>query len=249
MPNRHALKRTASTAALIAGLALSALTLTSQPASAWRTVFDPWNYRQNILTAVRSLSEVKQQIEQLRNEAQMILKMDLDLTSLGSTISPELVRTLSEIKTLMDQGNAIRMQVEQTTQEMQRLFPDEFAASLTGDEMVRDAKERWDQTLAAWKRSANLQAKIAENTDQDAGLLDTLLDRSRSAVGNLQASQAGNELTGLSVKQSLQLQQLMAAQYRAETLDRSRRMAAEEEARVRFNSFLGSADGAYSPTR
>ena len=149
----------------------------------------------------------------------------------------------------MDQGNTIRMQVEQTTQEMQRLFPNEFAASLTGDEMVRDAKVRWDQTLAAWKRSANLQAKIAENTDQDAGLLDTLLNRSRSAVGNLQASQAGNELTGLSVKQSLQLQQLMAAQYRAETLDRSRRMAAEEEARVRFNSFLGSADGAYSPTR
>ena len=34
---RHALKRTASTAALIAGLTVSALTLTSQPASAWRT--------------------------------------------------------------------------------------------------------------------------------------------------------------------------------------------------------------------
>ena len=60
MPNRHALKRTASTAALIAGLTLSALTLTSQPASAWKKVFDPWNYRQNILTAVRSLSEVNQ---------------------------------------------------------------------------------------------------------------------------------------------------------------------------------------------
>ncbi|MGB7244745.1 MAG: P-type conjugative transfer protein TrbJ [Sulfitobacter sp.] len=237
------LKKTICAAALATCLAMATLT----PAKAWKTVFDPWNYRQNILTAVRSLSEVNQQIEQLRNEAQMITKMDLDLTKLGSTISPELARTLSEMKTLMDQGNAIKMQVEQTSLEMHRLFPDEFANALTGDDVVKDAKERWDQTLSAYKRSANLQAKISENIEVDSGLLDTLLDRSRSSVGNLQASQAGNELTGLSVKQSLQLQQLMAAQYRAETLERSRRMAAEEEARVRFNGFLGSKDSSYSP--
>lgn len=243
------MKRSLCSAAMVAALALSGLTVTSQSAHAWRTVFDPWNYRQNILTAVRSLSEVNQQIEQLRNEAQMILKMDLDLTKLGNTISPELAQTLGEMKALMDQGKAIKMQVEQTTQEMQRLFPDEFAASLTGDEIVRDAKARWDQTLSAYKRSANLQAKVSENVDKDAGLLNTLLDRSRTAVGNLQASQAGNELAGLNIKQSLQLQQLMAAQYRAETMERSRRMASEEEARVRFNSFLGDKNGAYSPLR
>ena len=80
-------------------------------------------------------------------------------------------------------------------------------------------------------------------------MLETLLGRSRTAVGNLQASQTGNELMGLSVKQSLQLQQLMAAQYRADTMERSRRMAAEEEARVRFKIFLGSGSGAYSPAR
>lgn len=239
------LKRTVSAAVLSLGLILGA---GSQSADA-RVVFDPWNYRQNILTAVRSLSEVNQQIEQLRNEAQMIVKMDLDLTKLGSTISPELVRTLGELKSLMDQGNAIRMQVEETNSEMQRLFPDEFAETLNGDDIVRDAKARWDQTLSAYKRSANLQAKVSENVEQDSNLLETLLGRSRTAVGNLQASQTGNELTGLSVKQSLQLQQLMAAQYRADTMERSRRMAAEEEARVRFKTFLGSGSGAYSPAR
>ena len=244
-PDLSHLKRTASVAALSLGLILGAV-----PESAdARVVFDPWNYRQNILTAVRSLSEVNQQIEQLRNEAQVILKMDLDLAKLGSTISPELARTLGELKTLMDQGNAIRMQVEETNQVMQSLFPDEFASTLTGDDIVRDAKARWDQALSAYKRSANLQAKISENVEQDSNLLETLLGRSRSAVGNLQASQTGNELAGLSVKQSLQLQQLMAAQYRAETLERSRRIAAEEEARIRFRTFLGSNTEAYSPTR
>jgi len=239
------LKRTVSAAVLSLGLILGA---GSQNADA-RVVFDPWNYRQNILTAVRSLSEVNQQIEQLRNEAQMIVKMDLDLTKLGSTISPDLARTLGELKILMDQGKAIRMQVEETNSEMQRLFPDEFSETLDGDDIVRDAKARWDQTLSAYKRSANLQAKVSENVEQDSNLLETLLGRSRSAVGNLQASQTGNELAGLSVKQSLQLQQLMAAQYRADTLERSRRLAAEEEARVRLKTFLGSDTGAYSPAR
>jgi len=239
------LKRTVSAAVLSLGLILGAV---PQNADA-RVVFDPWNYRQNILTAVRSLSEVNQQIEQLRNEAQMIVKMDLDLTKLGSTISPELVQTLGELKTLMDQGNAIRMQVEETNTEMQRLFPDEFAETLNGDDIVRDAKARWDQTLSAYKRSASLQAKVSENVEQDSNLLETLLGRSRTAVGNLQASQAGNELSGLGVKQSLQLQQLMAAQYRADTMERSRRMAAEEEARVRFKTFLGNGSSAYSPAR
>ena len=47
--------------------------------------------------------------------------------------------------------------------------------------------------------------------------------RSRNAVGALEVAQAGNELAGLSVKQSLQLQSLLAAQHRAETFAKSPR--------------------------
>ena len=51
---------------------------------------------------------------------------------------------------------------------------------------------------------------------------------------------------GIAAKQQLQLQQLMAAQYRSETLDRARRTQAEREARDATARFLG--DGrAYTP--
>ncbi len=239
----HKFKTAIST--LVFGLVVSTTMLS--PAKAF-TVFDPWNYQQNILTAVRSLTEINQQIDQLRNEAEALLKMDLNLTKLTSTISPELSRTLGELKALMDQANAIAMKVRQTDEAMQRLFPREFKISITGDDVIRQAKARWQETLSAYKRSAKLQAKVAENTGTDTNLLSTLLSRSRASVGNLQAAQTGNELTALGVKQSLQLQQLLAAQYRAETLERSRRIAGEEEARVRFKSFLGSKR-AYSPGR
>jgi len=239
---RNRFKQMASAIAL--AIAISATVIPQ--VGARHIVFDPWNYRQNILTAVRSLTEVNQQISQLRNEAQTLLKMDLNLTSLTNTISPELSRTLGEIKTLMDSANAIAMKVRQTDEAMRQLFPKEFSATLSGDDVLRQAKARWQETLSAYKRAASLQAKVSENTGADANLLSTLLSRSRSSVGNLQASQTGNELTALGVKQSLQLQQMIAVQYRADTLERSRRMVTEEEARVRFNSFLGDKR-AYSP--
>ncbi len=242
-PDLSRLKRTASIAALSLGLMIGSV---SQQAAA-KTVFDPWNYNQNILSAVRSLTEINQQIDQLRNEAQMLLKMDLDLTKLTETVSPEMMRALSQIKTLIAEAEGIAMKVRETDQAMRQLFPKEFDALLSGDDLVQNVKARWIETLAAYKRSADLQARVSENAETDSGLLVTLLSRSRSAAGNLQAAQAGNELSGLSIKQSLQLQQLLAAHYRAETLERSRRMASEEEARVRFKSFVGSNRGAYSP--
>jgi P-type conjugative transfer protein TrbJ len=64
--------------------------------------------------------------------------------------------------------------------------------------------------------------------------------RSRNAAGALEATQAGNELTALSVKQSLALQSLLAAQHRAESIAKARDLAAEDEAKQRFKSFVGN---------
>ena len=239
--NRAWLKRTVSIAVLGLGLCLGA-----PSASAWKVVYDPWNYQQNVLTAARSLKEITQQIDQLRNEAQMLMRMDLDLQKITGTISPDLARSLDDMRRLMSEADAIVMKVRETDQAMERLFPNSFDGSRSNDDIIRDAKSRWDETLAAYKRSANLQAQAVENAETDAGLLATLLDRSRSAAGNLQVTQTGNELTGLAVKQSLQLQQLLAAQHRAETMERARRLASEEEARMRFKSFLGVSSGAYA---
>ena len=59
----------------------------------------------------------------------------------------------------------------------------------------------------------------------------------------LEVAQAGNELSGLGIKQALGLQGLLASQQRAETLKAARDLANEAEARQRFRTFLGSAAG------
>jgi P-type conjugative transfer protein TrbJ len=72
--------------------------------------------------------------------------------------------------------------------------------------------------------------------------------RSKSAAGALEVAQAGNELTGLGVKQALQLQSLLAAEHRAQTFAKARDLATEDEARQRFKTFLGTGS-AYTASR
>jgi len=230
---------------LVFATAVPATTFLSTPVHAF-VVFDPWNYEQNLLAAVRNLEEVQNQIKQLTNEAQALAKMDLNLTQLGSSIGGDLKDSMGEIKSLLDKANGIDLSVSQTDAEMKKLFPSDYAEALTNDQSLAQAKNRWTETLSAFKRSMSLEAKIVENTTEDGNVLSDLLSKSSSAVGNLQVQQAGNELVGLSVKQQLQLQNLMAADQRAQSLEHARQLASQEEARLRFKTFVGDGT-AYSP--
>lgn len=203
------------------------------------TVFDPANYQQNLLSALRALDAVNNQVRQLQNEAQMLLRMDRHLQGLPGSISPQLSQVLSEMQRQLSSGDAIALKVQATDAAFARLFPNTFADTLTSDDILRQSRARWDETHAAFKRAALLQGQITESTTADSRLLADILSRSEGSAGALQAAQAGNELAALHVKQALQLQTLLAAQTRAETIDRSRAILAQQEARQQFKSFLG----------
>lgn len=245
MTNRSSKIHIALAASLMVATGCAATTMLTRPAQAL-TVFDPWNYKQNLLTAIRSLTEIENQVKQLTNEAQMLMKMDFNLEQLGSSVAGDLRDSMGEIKSLLDKANGIAMEVKETESKVKDLFPDDYASALTNDQSLSQAKVRWDETLKAFKRSMSLEAKVVENTSEDGNTLSDLLSKSGSAVGNLQVQQAGNELLGLGIKQQLQLQNLMAADQRAQALERARALSSQEESRLRFQTFVG--DGvAYTP--
>lgn len=203
------------------------------------TVFDPLNYQQNLLAAVRALESIQNQVRQLQNEADQILRMDRNLQSLSGTVAPDLQRTLAQLRARVAEGDALALKVRETDSAYDSLYPKTFAGALTSDDLVRSAKSRWDETHATFKRAAILQGEIADQAEMDGRLLDQISARSSAAVGSLQATQAGNELAALQVKQSLQLQTLLATQSRAETTARARDLTAEAEGRQRLKTFLG----------
>jgi type IV secretion system protein VirB4 len=246
-PNRAARRR--ATRGVLTALALALLTSTAvSPRAHALTVFDPANYQQNLLSAARALEQINTQVRALQNQAQMILRMDQNLTRLGGTLSPDLQRTLTGIQTQLHSGQGIALKLQQTQSTYERLFPAQVSAALSSDDVLRNAKTRWDEEYAGLKRAALLQGQIADGIETDTRLLGDAMTRSRNAAGALDATQAGNELTSLAVKQSLALQGLLAAQHRAETITRARNLAAEDEARQRFKSFVGAGSG-YSGSR
>ncbi len=241
-PNRAARRRAARGVLTAIALALLASTAISPDAHAL-TVFDPANYQQNLLSAARALEQINNQVRALQNQAQMILRMDQNLTRLGSTLSPDLQRTLTAIQTQLRAGNGLALNLQQTQASYERLFPTQLSAALSSNDVLRNAKSRWDEEYAGLKRAALLQGQIADGIETDTRLLGDAMTRSRNAVGALEATQAGNELNSLAVKQSLSLQGLLAAQHRAETVSRARDLATEDEARHRFKSFVGNGSG------
>ena len=203
--------------------------------SAQLTVFDPVNYQQNLLTAARALEQIDDQVRQLQNQVLMIVRMDQNLVRLGSTISPDLQRTFSDIRIQLRAGGGIALRLQATQSGYEPLFPRQASTALSSDDVLRNAKSRWDEEYAGLKRAALLQGQIADGVDVDTRLLGDAMARSRNAAGALEAAQAGNELTALSVKQSLALQSLFAGQHRAETLTRARDLVTEDEGRQRFD--------------
>ncbi|MBL8844540.1 MAG: P-type conjugative transfer protein TrbJ [Hyphomicrobium zavarzinii] len=229
-------------------LAINLVANSATSSRAQYVVYDPTNYSQNLLSATRALEQINNQIRTLQNEAQMILRMDQNLMRLQGTLSPDLQRSLSEIQTQLRAGEGIALRLQETQDNYEQTFPMEASAGLTYDDALRNARTRWEETHAAFRRTALLQGQIADGIEVDTRVLGDALARSRTAAGALEATQAGNELTGLSVKQSLTLQGLVAAQARAETIARARELVTEDEGRQRFKSFVGTGTG-YVPSK
>lgn len=203
-------------------------------------VFDPSNYAQNLATATRALQQINNQIRSLQNEAQMLRNMDFNLGSLDMSELNGMIAGLTQVSTLIDQARGIAFNVEATRAAFAQSYPGNYPAGTSGARLDADAQARWQQAMDAFRKTLTVQSQVAENVQSDAGTLSSLVGASQGAQGNLAVSQAGNQLLALSVKQQLQIQNLMAAQYRATALDEARKAEADAEGRAAFQRFIGS---------
>src|SRR3546814_4908771 len=101
------------------------------------------------------------------------------------------------------------------------------------------ARQRLDNEMAAFRQTMQVQSGIVENVRDDAQTLAAIVAKSQGAEGSLQAQQATNQLLALATTQQFQLQNLMVAQFRTESLEAARRGQSAREARVRTSRFLG----------
>ncbi|MDH4611543.1 P-type conjugative transfer protein TrbJ [Pseudomonas sp. BN102] len=213
--------------------------LAFQPASAL-TVIDPTNLAQNTLTAVRTLEVVNNQVNQLQNETQMLLNQGRHLATLDYNVINRLRASLANTERLLAEAQGLAYEVQRLDQEFVRLYPTEYASSVSSQRMAQEARERWKQGLDGLHTAMRVQAQVTQSLAQDESVLADLVQQSQSAVGTLQAAQATNQLLALQAKQSSQAQQLQVTQNRAIALELARQAAAAEEARELRRRFMGS---------
>ena len=216
------------------------------PSRAQVVVYDPSNYVQNALQAVRALQQINNQITSLQNQAQMLLNQARNLTSLPYSSQQALDQSLARTQQLLGQAQRISYDANQIDQAFQRLYPQTYSTSTSGQQLVADAQERWQVSRVGHQDSLRVQAGVVGNLDSTRSETDALVSSSQSAVGELQATQAGNQLVALQTKQLTDLTALVAAQSRAQSLDGARTAANQEQAHEQLGRFLTSGSG-YQP--
>ncbi len=235
------------TLALFAAALAPVTILTVTPAQAV-PVFDSANYSQNLLTAARTLQQINQQIQSLQNEAQLLANQRKHLSKIDFPQMAALEQRLQQIDRLMGQAQGIDFRVDRLDEQFRQAFPASFEHLARRDSRIAAAKQRLESEMAAFRQAMGVQSGIVENVRGDAEALKAIVERSQGAEGGLQAAQATNQLLALAAKQQFQIQQLMAAQFREQTLERAKRAQTEREARETTRRFLGDGK-AWTPPR
>lgn len=223
---------------------LAALMLEPRPAQAL-IVFDPKNYTENLLSAARALEQINNQITSLQNEAQMLINQARNLTSLPTSMLSQIEQNFSEMKSVLNQAEQLAYDVQTIDRQFGATY-ETFAAGKSNGELVTAARERWQRSVSAFEDSLKTGAVAVSGIAGTKAQTSTLVSASQSAVGALQAAQAGNQLLAVQAKQMSDLTAMLAAQGRAEALEKAREAAAQEQARVQFGRFMNGT--AYSPS-
>jgi P-type conjugative transfer protein TrbJ len=215
-----------------------ALALALTPAArAQFVVVDPTNLVQNIITAAQSLEQVYNQIRQIQQQAQMLINMAKHLENLDFSTLYELRQALARTNALIEQAQGLAYEVSELDTMFERLYPEEFTAALSADELAAQAHARWRNVLEGLRTTMQMQAQAARNMAVDERALASLVGYSQSAQGQLEATQAGNQLLGLVARQTIQSQQLRLTQDRMVAAEQGRDVAEEAlslELRRRF---------------
>ncbi len=239
--NLHFIRRVALIAAVC-----GAFVFVSAPIRAQWIVYDPSNYAQNVLQAARALQQINNQIASLQNQTQMLLNQAKNLASLPYSSLQTIEQSLARTQQLLNQAQRLSYDVNQIDQSFQRIYPQGYTGATSSQQLVVDAQERWQNSLAAYQDALKVQAGVVQNLDTTRTETDALVSSSQSAVGSLQATQAGNQLIALQTKQLADLTAVIAAQSRAQSLAGARTAANQEQAREQLNRFLTGTQG-YQP--
>lgn len=219
----------------VGGLGGGAVTFTATPAQAV-PVYDAANHTQNILTAVRALEQITNQIEQIQNQIHQIENQALMLESIGADYAGSLTNLANKTKQYMNASEAIAFNLTQINQDFAELYPEDWSGG-EWDAMMQTVEHQRRANAEAARTAMRVASRIQSNNDSRRQSVSNAKAASQSAVGQTQALQATNQLLAVLTEQIADLTALIEAQGRVEqqlAAERANREAMQSELNDQF---------------
>jgi len=224
-----------------------AVSLPSSSAHAF-VVFDPSNFSQNVLQAIRELQSninearmIANEITSLANEARNLVSLPWDMIENFSNQFSSMFQTVGSINGLMQNLTNLESRFEE-------LYPD-FKNQwdpVSRQSMAEDMQKWLSATRDTMLGAAKTGAQVLENLPQTQADLEKLVSDSQGAVGILQATQAGNQVAATVAGQLMNLNAQLATYSQAHQSYLMALNSAAEASRNRMEHVLDGWKETYS---
>ncbi len=197
-------------------------------------------FYQQMLEYVEQVNTALNTAEQLQTQIQQYQNMVSQGTSLPNSMFGSIAADLKNVANIYNRSQTLGRQIQDMDSKFNTAFPDFESylnqAANSAEAPNRDRYEKWsaqgrDNVKTAMK-AADLNTGAFESEEAQ---LARMVSRSQSAVGRMQAIQAGNEIASQNVQQLQKLRDLLATQinmqgnYMAQQVDRKAASEATEQ--------------------
>lgn len=200
-------------------------------------VEDPLNLVQNTATAIRTLQSNVNEVTQINNQIQSLANEARNLVALPLSTINQIQSSFNNYYSLLQQGRGLAFSIQASAQQFESLFS---TGGISGPQaaltklqallgQVRDAGRIAAQAQAIYDRLCLQQAETTQ-----------LLAASQASVGQLQATQASNQLLGVLTDQQASLQQIYAASMRLQLSVYMQDVVKQEMSQQNMQNWLSS---------
>jgi len=184
-------------------------------------VFDPSVFMQTVMSYAKELQTAMNTAKQIENQLQSLQNQARNLSSMNPGTAQN---TMSRIQSALSQLATVRNDMRGITMDYTKLqgaydgVYKNFAGynGMSGKQYANQAQQILNQSNNSAYDAMRAQGLTAQ-IDKDAANLTSLMQASQSASGALAATQAGNQLSGMTVQQLMRLQEVIAASNRAQS--------------------------------
>lgn len=241
--------------AIALGVALTVgigtLAVAPQPAHAQWVVFDPTNFSQNLMTALRSLESNLHELQEIENQVTSLQNEARNLASLPQNILQQYQQTFQQFQQQVAQTEGLMKNLTNVRAQFQQQYPN-YAATNPDFKQLTTIIDTWNATDRQNTQDA-LASGAAVLSQMQSGQtnVSNIVSSSQGATGALQAAQATNQLEGVVAQEVMKLNaqtaMMQQAQLQRQAKDDSERDLMKQE-RAHNTSDWSTPDPKPSPT-